>query len=264
MGSVAGESWAQIRQVVVGVPELAPATARAREAFGLAPGFDDPLLEQMGIVDDCMVLGDGLGFLEYVAPLRPDAGLARWLEKGGGPGGFAFSIQVPALEPLLARMPALGIEASAVVEAYGYRLAQLRPKALGMLIELDEVPDREKWFWDGHAFERPASPLVESFASLEITSPDPAAQAGLWGALLDLPVADGAGGAPLLSVGSVDVTFVEGERSYLSGIGLTRPTPAPAGPHTADGPHTVDRPDTVDGAESGSTLHLDGVRFDLL
>jgi hypothetical protein len=231
-------AFTQVRQVVVGVPEVAPAAQRAQECLGLAPGFADPLLEEIGMADECMVLGDGRSFLEYVAPTRPDAGLQRWLDRGAGaPGGYALSVQVSSLAPYLPRLEALGIAVVADVEAYGYRLLQLHPKKVGLLLELDEVPDPDAWFWDSLEKQHPTDPQVDSFASLEITSPDPAAAAALWGELFDVPVS-----GSTVMLGSLPVTFVAGERAMISGIGLTRSAGARV--------------------ETGS-VGLDGVRLDL-
>lgn len=231
-------SFVQVRQVVVGVPEVAPAAQRAQECLGLAPGFADPLLEEIGMADECMVLGDGRGFLEYVAPLRPDAGLQRWLDRGAGaPGGYALSVQVSSLAPYLPRLEALGVVVVADVEAYGYRLLQLHPKKVGLLLELDEVPDPDAWFWDSLPKEHPADPQVDSFASLEITSADPAASSALWAELFDVPVVDST-----IVLGSLPITFVAGERAMISGIGLTRSAGARL--------------------DAGS-VELDGVRLDL-
>ena len=45
-------------------------------------------------------------------------------------------------------MAELDLGVAADVEAYGYRIIQLRPKQMGLLLELDEVPDPDAWFWD--------------------------------------------------------------------------------------------------------------------
>ena len=220
-------AFVQVRQVVLGVPEVAPAAARAQAALGLAPGFADPLLEEIGMADECMVLGDGLGFLEYVAPTRADAGVQRWLDRGHGePGGYALSVQVSDLAPHLARFDALGLKAVADVEAYGYRLLQLHPKAPGLLLELDEVPQRDAWFWDHTEKQHPTAPQVQSFTSLEITAADPDASARLWGELFGVPVE-----GTTIQLGTVATTFVAGERAMISGIGLSA-VPALAGTST--------------------------------
>ena len=93
-------SFVQLRQAVIGVPEVAAASTQAQKELGLAPGFADPLLAEIGMDDESLVLGDHRSFLEFVAPMRPDTSIARWLDKGRGPGGYALSVQVGDVEPL--------------------------------------------------------------------------------------------------------------------------------------------------------------------
>ena len=136
-------------------------------------------------------------------------------------------------------MAELDLGVAADVEAYGYRIIQLRPKQMGLLLELDEVPDPDAWFWDSVDKQHPSDPQVDSFTSLELTSPDPAAQAALWGALFDVPVSADC----TILLGTLLTRFVEGPRSMLSGIGLARSADSRLAP--------------------GSSLTLEGVRFDL-
>lgn len=232
-------TFVQVRQAVIGVPDVGPASTRVQQELGLAPGFADPLLAEIGMDDESLVLGDERSFLELVAPLRPDVSLARWLAKGGGPGGYALSVQVGDAAPFLARMAKLGLDVAADVEAYGYRLLQLRPGQLGLLLELDEVPDPEAWFWDSVDKQYPTDPQVDHFTSLELMSPDPDGQAATWGALFDVPVSPDR----TIELGRLTCSFVEGPRSMLSGIGLARAAGSKLAP--------------------GSTLLLHGVRLDL-
>jgi hypothetical protein len=231
-------SFIQLRQAVIGVPEIAPSAAQARKELGLAPGFADPLLEDMGMADESIVLGDGRSFLEFVAPLNDQASIARWMAKGGGPGGYALSIQVGELAPYRARLAEAGVDLVADVEVYGYQVVQLHPKAMGLLVELDEVPDPAKWFWDDVEKEHPSDPQVDAFTHVELSSPDPAAQAAQWSAVFGVPVSDGE-----LHLGDLAVRFVEGPRPFMSAIGLRRSAGSRLAP--------------------GSDLTLDGVRIDL-
>ena len=227
-----------LRQAVIGVPDVTEAASRACDELGLTRGFADPLLDDMGMSDESMVLGDGKSFLEFVGPLTPEASIATWLAKGGGPGGYALSIQVDDLVPYRERMAAAGVDLIADVEVYGYRVVQLRPKAMGLLIELDEVPDPAAWFWDDVDKQHPTDPAVDGFSSVEVTSADPADQAERWGAVFGVPVADGT-----IRLGDLTVRFVEGERAYMSAIGMKRSARSTLA--------------------SGASLSLSGVRIDV-
>ena len=238
---MAAESFVQLRQAVLGVQDVGESTALARKELGLAPGFADPLLEDIGMADESMILGDSRSYLEFVAPLTPESGIQRWLDKGG-PGGYALSIQVSDLAPFLARAAELGLDLAADLEVYGYRIVQLRPRQMGLLVELDEIPDRDTWFWDSVDKEYPTDPQVDSFTSVEIMSADPARQAATWAALFGVEVED-ADGTAVVRIGNLPAHFVEGPRSMMSAIGLARSASSRLA--------------------TGSTITLDGVRLEL-
>jgi hypothetical protein len=235
------EHWVKLRQVILAAEAVEPAAAELCHAFGLARGFADVMLEDIGMDDESIVLGDRETYLEVVAPLRPDAGVAGWLRRGGGPGGYCLSIQTNDLAPFRERAERLGIPLIFDLEAHGYRLIQLHPKVTGLLIELDEIPDPSVWFWDDTPKEFPADPHVREVRALEVSSPDPRAQAGLWGALFDVPVKE-QDGRYEIALGDREVGFVAGERSFLSGVALAR------------------MPGHLEGTD---TVLLSGVRFDL-
>jgi hypothetical protein len=213
--------WVKLRQVILAADEVGPAAAELCDAFGLARGFADLMLQDIGMDDESIVLGNGETYLEVVAPLRPDTGVAGWLARGGGPGGYCLSIQTDSLAPFRERAERLGIPLIFDLEAHGYRLIQLHPKVTGLLLELDEIPDPAAWFWDETPKEFPADPHVHDVLAVEVSGPDPRAQAELWGVLFDVPVKE-QDGRYELALGDRAVTFVAGERSFLSGIELAR------------------------------------------
>ena len=103
------------------------------------------------------------------------------------------------------------------VEAYGYRIMQLHPKQLGLLLELDEVPEPDAWFWDGIEKQHPSDPQVD-IVHLARAHRRPTR-----------PPRPGCGAsssasrsrARRSSSGTVATTFVDGERAMISGIGLS-------------------------------------------
>jgi hypothetical protein len=234
--------WVALRQVILAAEEVDPAAAELCAAFGLARGFADVMLEDIGMDDESIILGNGATYLEVVAPLRPDTGVAGWLARGGGPGGYCLSIQTDSLAPFRERAERLGIPLIFDLEAHGYRMIQLHPRAPGLLIELDEIPDPAAWFWDQTPKEIPADPHVHDVLAVELSSPDPRAQARLWGALFDVPVEERDGRCEI-ALGERTVRFVAGERAFLSGVELAK----------------------VPGHLAGTDrIELSGVRFDLV
>lgn len=209
--------WAILRQVVLGVEDAEVAAKEAREALGLGGSFADPMLADIGLADETIRLGPE-AHLEFVSPLSPDVGLATWLTKGG-PGGYCFSIQVSDVDQRVAAAERLGIRVVADLPVDGHRVVQLHPGDMGLLVELDGISDPARWFWDGVEAEEPESPQVVDVLGVELTSPDPEAQAERWSAVFEVPL-DRVDGVPQLALGSRVVRFLPGPRRTFVAVDL--------------------------------------------
>jgi hypothetical protein len=213
-------NWAIVRQVVIAAEDLDATSKLLREALGLAPGFPDPMLEDIGLSDETIRVGPE-AHLEVVAPLNEHASVNRWLAKGGGGGGYALSIQVPDVAARVAAAESIGVAVVADLEAYGRRIVQLHPRDMGLLLEVDEIPDPLVWFWDDIETEQPESPLVDDVLSVDLQSPDPQAQALKWATVFGVPVELDAG-VPRITLGTRTLRFVQGERTMLSAVSLAK------------------------------------------
>lgn len=212
-------SFTTIRQVIIGTGDMEKSSAQFQESFGLAKGFADPILETIGMDDQTFRVGPE-AHLELVGALTPEAAINGWIAKVGGiGGGYGLAIQVGDLAPLLANAAEMGVRTIEDMEVYGHRIVQLHPGDLGLLVELDEITDPEKWFWDDVDAEVPAAPLIDEVLAVEVSSPDPAGQAAKWAQLFGLEVST-VDGVPTLSLGSRTVRFVEGEVKMMTGVDL--------------------------------------------
>ncbi|GAA1747999.1 hypothetical protein [Aeromicrobium alkaliterrae] len=210
-------SWAIIRQVVLGAEDLETTSKELREGLGLSAGFADPLLEDIGLADETIRVGRE-AHLEIVAPLVESASINAWLAKVGGGGGYALSVQVPDAATLVANAEAAGVRTVADLEAYGRRIVQLHPGDMGLLVELDEIPEPEQWFWDDIATDAPEHPVVDDVLGVDVESSDPQAQAVRWAAVFGVAVE--AGDVPSIQLGTRTVHFVQGSRRMLSAVDL--------------------------------------------
>ncbi len=229
-------SWIKIRQVVIGAENIEATSKELRETLGLAPGFADPILETIGLADETVVVGPD-AYLEVVAALRDDVSLATWITRGGGGGGYALSIQVPDLTPHLEAAAAAGVRTVADLEVYGHRIVQLHPGDLGLLVELDEIADPDAWFWDDVDKQHPQAPLVDDIRAVQLSSPDPRAQATLWSTVFGVPLTRADSGDPQIDLGSRSVRFAAGDRRYLCAVDLAvvPGSELPSGPLTISG-----------------------------
>jgi hypothetical protein len=209
--------WAILRQVVLGVADIEVAAKELREELGLGQGFEDPMLADIGLADHTVRVGP-VAHLELVAPLHDDVSIAHWLAKGG-PGGYCLSIQVSDVDERIAAAERLGIRLVADLPVDGHRVAQLHPADMGLLVELDGIADPDVWFWDAIEVPEPEAPQVVDVLAVEVSSPDPRAQAERWSALFDVPV-EVVDGTTQLRLGSRTVRFVAGERKTFTAVDL--------------------------------------------
>ncbi|KAA1380108.1 VOC family protein [Aeromicrobium fastidiosum] len=204
-----------IRQVIIGAGDMEVAGKQMREAFGLAKGFADPLLEGINMDDETFRVG-GESHLELVGALTPEAPIAKWCEKVGGGGGYGLAIQVPALGPFLERAEAVGARTIEDIVVYDRRIVQLHPGDLGILVELDEIPEAEKWFWDDVEADVSENPVIDDVLAVEISNPDPSALAQKWSTLFDVP-AETVDGVLQIAIGARTARFVKGDVKMMTG-----------------------------------------------
>ncbi|MGJ9422582.1 hypothetical protein [Aeromicrobium sp. CF3.5] len=204
-----------IRQVIIGAGDMETASKEMREAFGLAKGFADPLLEGIGMDDETFRVGPE-AHLELVGALTPEAPIAKWCEKVGGGGGYGLAIQVPALGPFLERAESIGARTIEDIVVYERRIVQLHPSDLGILVELDEIPQADQWFWDDIEAEKSENPVIDDVLAVEISHPNPEAIAQKWSTLFDAPV-ETVDGVLQIPLGARTVRFVQGDTKMMTG-----------------------------------------------
>lgn len=205
-----------IRQVIIGAGDMELASKELREAFGLAKGFADPLLEGIGMDDETFRVGPE-AHLELVGALKPEAPIAKWAAKVGGGGGYGLAIQVPALGPFLERAESLGARTIEDLVVYDRRIVQLHPSDLGILVELDEIPQPEQWFWDDIEADVSESPVIDDVLAVEISTPDPEALAQKWSTLFDAPV-ETVDGVLQVAIGARTARFVQGDIKMMTAV----------------------------------------------
>ena len=224
--SVGPDGWAILRQAVVATIDHADTSGRVRRALGLAAGFQDPLLEEMGLRDETFRLGKE-AHLEIVSPLGAEVSINKWLAKVGGHGGYCLSIQVPDVQRLVDNAAAADVRVLADVHHFGRRIVQLHPGDMGLLVELDEIPEANQWFWDDIEAEVPARPHVDDLLGVEVGSRDPEAQALRWARVFE---GERAHAQPSdLMLGTRFVRFVESDRNAMTAVHLAATADLPAG-----------------------------------
>lgn len=209
--------WTKLRQVVVATADHQGDLAAVRRAFGLGTGFADDEAAEMGLVDATLPVSSTT-YLELVGPSSPSASVAKWLTKVGGRGGYALSVQHPSPASVKERAQARGIRVAADVEVFGYNVVQLHPAGLGLLLELDGIPDPDVWFWDDITPGPEKGALIDEIVAVHIPVANPAETLDLWQDLLGVQAI----GPDEIDLSGVRVRFVEGGPSAEWTIQLRR------------------------------------------
>lgn len=200
-----GRSWAKLRQVIVAADDNAAAGQLLRSRLGVGKGFVDPGLETINMDDNTIPIGNG-SYIEIISPRDPATSLGRWLAKAGGSGGYMLAVQVSDVVAVRQRAKEMGIAEILADVVQGYELAQLSPWELGLIIEVDGIPDPDKWYWDHLNVLPESDAAISDIVGVEIAVPDPLAVARVWQTLLDLPSDD----PRSVDLGGRKVSFIEG------------------------------------------------------
>jgi glyoxalase-like protein len=224
--------WLRLRQIALVARQLAPVVGDLREVFGLEVAYRDPGVEAFGLENAVLPVGNQ--FLEVVAPIREGTAGGRYLERRGGDGGYMVILQCDDHGPRKRRAAELGIRKALEHDEPQYRLLQLHPRDTGgSFLEIDQQIGGEDADgpWqpagrDWHAAVRTG--VVRAVAAVEIQAADPRLLAKRWSEILELPIADEAGGAPSLRLENAAIRFVadsDGRGEGLGGVDVVAADP---------------------------------------
>jgi hypothetical protein len=180
--------WAVLRHLVLAAGDALAASARLAEALRLPSGFGDPELAAIELIDRNLPVG-GQKYLEVVGPLGPGSYINRWLSRVGGQGGYCLSVQVPDVAACRQRALGRGVRLAADQEVLGHQIIQLHPGDTGVLLELDGIPDKNRWFWDDITPGPRPDALIDDITAVTVGVPDPEATAALWADIIGITLA---------------------------------------------------------------------------
>jgi hypothetical protein len=197
---------------VLAATDAAGASARLAAELRLPDGFGDPELAAIDLVDWNMPVGPHK-YLEVVGPRSPDAYINRWLRRVGGQGGYCLSVQVPDVPACKRRARERQVRLAADQDVRGRPIVQLHPADVGILLELDGIPDQAAWFWDGLTPGPRPDARIDDIVAVTVGVPDPAATAALWAEIIGLEPA----GLARLDFSGCAVDFTEHPRGQVLG-----------------------------------------------
>lgn len=222
----------RLRQIAIACRDVDAVSGDLNAAFGLKIAYRDPAIIHYGLQN--AVLPAGTGFIEVLAPVRPDASAARFLARRGGDTGYMLILQVGDAAAERARITGHGVRVVDDIEGPRYRAAHFHPADFGgVLVSVDEqrtAPNPLEPFGDwqpaGRDWRDAVAPEVLDLTAAILTSADPAGLAALYSRLLGRPLA-----APLrLPLDRGELRFAEGpeDRTEIAEIELQVRDPAAA------------------------------------
>jgi methylmalonyl-CoA/ethylmalonyl-CoA epimerase len=139
--AVMASLFSAVDHVGVAVPDLDAAIAWYRDMFGMEPVHEE-VNEEQGVREAMLAVAPGADTqLQLLAPLRPDAPIARFLDRSG-PGIQQIAYRVADIDAACAELRARGLRLlydAPVRGTAGARINFIHPKdAGGVLVELLE------------------------------------------------------------------------------------------------------------------------------
>lgn len=209
----------RLRQIALAVNDL-EATAKAlNTAFGLGIAYRDPAIIHYGLENALLPVGGE--FIEVLSPVREDVTAARFLARRGD-AGYMLIFQVDDAERERARIAAMGVRVVDDLDRPSYRAAHFHPKDFGgILCSVDQqrtVGDHLDPYGDwqpaGRSWRDTGSGDVTGLKAAVLASPDPAALASRFSALLAMPL--DAGDPFCLPLDRGELRFVAGDEPWTS------------------------------------------------
>ncbi len=245
----------RLRQICLAAPRLEPLVEDLQAILGLAVCHRDPGLAAYGLHNALLPLGSD--FLEVVTPLHAGTAAGRFIQRSQGHGGYMAIFQTDDPAGRQRAAAALGVRTAHQIDHADYQSVQLHPRdCRAAFIELGhsrggEARDGCWWPAGPHWQDFARQPAPPRLLGLRLESPDPAALARWWAAILRLPL-DEAGS---LRVERASIGFEQGAGEALGSVVLAVADPAACLQRAVDCGLRV---------ELDQRFHLGGVYFQLL
>ena len=196
--------------------ELEPVASALKAALDLGEPFRDSNVGHFGLTNTVFALGDC--FLEVISPAQPNTAAGRYLLRHGGDGGYMLIFDLEDLEGARARAQEAGIRVAWEVDLPDISTTHLHPADMrGAIVSLDRSRPYGTWRWGGPQWTgRIGTGAPGRLAGVTVAVRDPAAVAGRWAHVLDVPL-DGEP-QPALRLDGAEVCFIAVEDEREEGL----------------------------------------------
>jgi hypothetical protein len=250
--------YLRLRQICLVAPDLEPAVSDIAGIMGLNVCYRDGNVAKYGLQNALLPVDTIL--LEVVAPFQPGTAAGRFLDKSGGRGGYMAIFCCDDPDRRGKHAERIGVRIANVIDHAPYHGVQLHPRdCRAAFIEFNHTDGSD----DVLGAYPPAGPdwrqairtdVTQALTEVEMQSPDPAALAEHWGRIIEMPVATGARGEPVIELPNASLRFVKGQSEIMSGLTF----------RVADAAGVLDAASQKGHAVSGDSFDLSGVTFRLI
>jgi hypothetical protein len=210
-GDMTSTSMLRIRQAVLVARDLDSAMGALRAALPLGDPFHDPEVEQFGLRNAVMPLGDT--FVEVISPVEDGTAGGRHLERLGGDGGYMVMFQVDDIAAARARIDRLRLRVIYELDRDGDTDIHLHPADVpGAIVAIDRMEHPGSWRWAGPAWTAttPAKTGPGRVTGATLTAREPTKLASTWASALGTE-ADG----DRIALDGGELQFVPGKRDGI-------------------------------------------------
>ena len=174
--------------------------------LGLDDGHVDPKIDQFGLQNVVMTLGDT--FLEVVSPIREGTTAGRLLEKRNGDGGYMVIVQVDDLKKERERIEKTDIRTVFSADTGRAAAIHLHPLDVpGAIASLDQMKPPQAWYWAGPDWDQRVARHVGDIRAAEIQCDNVSKVSQNWAEAYGVAV-DHSAGVPSLKFKRSEVRFV--------------------------------------------------------
>ncbi|HEY0818014.1 MAG TPA: VOC family protein [Rhizobacter sp.] len=182
----------RLRQICLVAPELESAVEQVRRIFGIEVCHRDEAVAKYGLVNALFVFGHQ--FLEIVAPTREGTAAGRFLERGGGRGGYMAIFDTHDPERRRSLVESLNVRIAHVMNAPGFHGIQLHPRdARATMLEFDRSDGNERldgayWPAGPHWLQYQRLDRVAGIPWIDVETPDLNGLAVHWARIIDVTI----------------------------------------------------------------------------
>jgi hypothetical protein len=201
----------RIRQAVLVAQDLDAAVGALRATLPLGDPFNDPEVDQFGVRNAVMPLGDT--FVEVISPVVEGTAAGRHLERLGGDGGYMMMFQVDDIAAARTRIDQLGLRVIYELDRDGDTDIHLHPADVpGAIVAVDRLEQPGSWRGGGpgRRAQAPAESGPGRVTGATLTAREPTKLASTWAVALGSE-SDG----DRIALDGGELRFVQGDRDGI-------------------------------------------------